>query len=176
MITDLSHSKAFIFLYTIDNSPMDLSRESHWHRRILLNSIISGGEKWHGVCINHCRRKPDFPNICNDYLLANVIDSFLLLFWQTKASDFSRPALTRFSPLLFMFLWILFLAKYDKIMSYDELTFAQKEVSCKISRIEWNTRQDWSGFLDVSDAYIWFRVEVNANQTVQSSVEFSEVP
>ena len=23
----------------------------------------------------------DFPNIYNDYLLANVIDSFLLLFW-----------------------------------------------------------------------------------------------
>ena len=23
----------------------------------------------------------DFPNICNDYLLANVIDTFLLLFW-----------------------------------------------------------------------------------------------
>ena len=59
----------------------------------------------------------NFPNICNDYLLANVIDSFLLLFWQTKASDFSRPAPTRFSPLLFMFLWILFLTKYDKIMS-----------------------------------------------------------
>ena len=23
----------------------------------------------------------DFPNTCNDYLLANVFDSFLLLFW-----------------------------------------------------------------------------------------------
>ena len=27
----------------------------------------------------------DFPNKYNDYLLANVIDSFLSLFWQTKA-------------------------------------------------------------------------------------------
>ena len=27
--------------------------------------------------------------------------------------DFSRPAPTRFSLLLFMFLWMLFLAKYD---------------------------------------------------------------
>ena len=46
----------------------------------------------------------NFPNICNDYLLANVIDSFLLLFWQTKA----------ISPVL----WILFLTKYDKMSSH----------------------------------------------------------
>ena len=46
----------------------------------------------------------DFPNTYD--LLANVIDSFLLLFWQTKAIS-----------LLFLFLWILFLTKYDKIMS-----------------------------------------------------------
>ena len=32
----------------------------------------------------------NFPNICNDYLLANVIDSFLLLFWQTKTISPTR--------------------------------------------------------------------------------------
>ena len=37
---------------------------------------------------------------------------------------------------MFMFLWILFLTKYDKIMSYDELKCAQKEVFCKISKFE----------------------------------------
>ena len=58
----------------------------------------------------------NFPNICNDYLLANVNDSF--------------------SPLLLMFLWRLFLTKYDKIMSKNELKFAQKEVFCKRLRIE----------------------------------------
>ena len=60
----------------------------------------------------------DFPNIYNDYFLSNVIDSFLLLFWQTKA----------ISPVL----WILFLTKYDKMSS----KFAQKEVLGKRSRIE----------------------------------------
>ena len=170
---------------------MDLSRESHWHRRILLNSIISRGEKWYGVCINHCRRKLDFPNICilfhrfSKYIWRLFAPqcywfiSFVIL--ANEGVGFLPPGAYAFltsSVQLFMFLWILSLTKYDKIMSKDELTFAQKEVSCKISRIEfeWNTRQDWSGFLDVSDAYIWFRVEVNANQTVKSSVEFSEVP
>ena len=33
-------------------------------------------------------------------------------------------------------------------------------VFCKRSRTEWNTRQDWSGFLGVADAFLWFRVEV----------------
>ena len=58
----------------------------------------------------------DFPNIYNDYLLANVIDRFLL-FILVNEGDFYRSAPKRFSPLLFMFLWILFLTKYDKIMS-----------------------------------------------------------
>ena len=35
--------------------------------------------------------------------------------------------------------------------------------------MDWNTKQDWSGFLDVS--VIWFRVEVNAFQTGESSVK-----
>ena len=70
-------------------------------------------------------QKLDFPNICNlfhhfskylynDYLLPNVIDSFVIL---VNKGNFSRPEPTCFSPLLFMFLWILFLTKYDKIMS-----------------------------------------------------------
>ena len=53
--------------------------------------IVEGSRSW----------KLDFPNICNlfrrfskdtynDYLLANVIDSFLLLFWQTKAISPAR--------------------------------------------------------------------------------------
>ena len=43
-----------------------------------------------------------------------LIHFFVIL---VNESDFSRPEPTRFSPLLFMFLWILFLNKYDKIMS-----------------------------------------------------------
>ena len=54
--------------------------------------------------------------------------------------------------------------------------FAQKEVSCKRSGIEWNTRPDCSGFLDVLGANIWFRVVVNAFQTGKSSAQFSAVP
>ena len=50
----------------------------------------------------------------NDYLLPNVIDSFVIL---VNKGNFSRPEPTCFSSLLFMFLWILFLTKYDKIMS-----------------------------------------------------------
>ena len=74
--------------------------------------------------MNHCRRfkvekayfqkyvtfSIDFTNTYNDYLLI----SFLIL---VNEGNFSCPAPTRFSPLLFMFLWILFLTKYDKIMS-----------------------------------------------------------
>ena len=44
------------FLYTIENSPMDFSREAK-HRRILTNSNISRGEKLHEVwVIVLCRR------------------------------------------------------------------------------------------------------------------------
>ena len=32
----------------------------------------------------------EFPNIYNGYLLSNVIDSFLLLFWETKAISPTR--------------------------------------------------------------------------------------
>ena len=44
----------------------------------------------------------------------------------------------------------------------------KKEVFSKRLRIDRNTRQDWSVFLDVS--VIWFRVEVNTFQTGESSV------
>ena len=106
---------------------MDFSRESRAYFRIRTSVEVrnctksESFSKVHGpeslIFQIYVTFSIDFPNIYNDYLLANVIDSFLLLFWQTKASDFSRPAPTRFSPLLFMFLWILFLTKYDKIMS-----------------------------------------------------------
>ena len=49
-------------------------------------------------------------------MLANVFDLFDFVIFVNKG-DFSSPAPTRFSPLLFMFVWILFLTKYDKILS-----------------------------------------------------------
>ena len=60
----------------------------------------------------------DLPDTYNDYLLANVIDSFLLLFWYTKAISPAR-SLRVSHLLLFMFLWILFLTKYDKYNKYN---------------------------------------------------------
>ena len=53
----------------------------------------------------------------------------------------------------------------------------KKSLSEKKSRIEWKTEQDhWNGFLDVSEAYIWFLVEVNAFQTGKSSVQVRAAP
>ena len=49
-------------------------------------------------------------------MLANVIHLFYFVIFVNEG-DFSTPGPTRFSPLLFMFLWILFLTKYDKILS-----------------------------------------------------------
>ena len=84
---------------------------------------ISGGEKWHEVLIIAEGSRPrqllfskymqpfsiNFPNIYNDDLLCsvNVVDWFLLLFW--NEGDFSRPTPTRFAPPLLIFFWILFL-------------------------------------------------------------------
>ena len=103
------------FLYTIEDSPMDFSREAK-HRRILTNSNISRGEKLHEVwVIVLCGRftvENAFPNI----VTFSICYWFISLVILVNEGDFSRPAPTRFSPLLFMFLWILFLTKYDKIM------------------------------------------------------------
>ena len=130
-------------------------------------------------------RKLDFPNICSLFhrfpkymklLFARQCYWFISFVILVNESDFPSPAPTRFSPPDFLFLWILFLTKYDKVMSQDELKFALKEVFCKRSRIKWNTRQDWSGFLDIAKAFIWFRVEVNSFQTDKSSVQVSAVP
>ena len=62
-----------------------------------------------------------FPNICNlppssfQLFITMIFSAMLLihfsLFW--NEDDFSRPEPT---PPLFMFLWILCLTKYDKIM------------------------------------------------------------
>ena len=92
------------------------------YRRILLNSIISRGEKWHRVGMDHCRsfkvEKAWFSNICNlTYvtIICSPCYNYWLIFFVMLVNerDFSRPAPTRFSLLLFMFLWMLFLAKYD---------------------------------------------------------------
>ena len=50
----------------------------------------------------------------------------------------------------------------------------KKKFSVKDRGLTETTKQDWSGFLDVS--VIWFRVEVNAFQTGESSVKVSAVP
>ena len=72
----------------------------------------------------------DFPI----YITIICSPMLLILFFYYFGKDHPKP--TRFSPLLFMFLWRLFLAKYDKIMSKNDVKFAQKEVFCKRSRIE----------------------------------------
>ena len=77
----------------------------------------------------------DFPNTYNDYLLANVIDSFFFVILVNE-SDFSRPAPTRFSPLLFMFLWILFLTKYDKIMFKKMFSWKDRGSNETLGKIE----------------------------------------
>ena len=126
------------FLYTIENSPMDFSRESQtW----MNNSKFSTnrGEKFHEVWIiveDSRLRKLDFPNICNFfqrfskyiYLTIICLPSYwllLLIFWQTKAISPAR--LRRVSHL--------------SCSTSFEYCFYPK-----------NTRHVWSGFLDVSDA------------------------
>ena len=67
------------FLYTIENSPMDFSREAK-HRRILTNSNISRGEKLHEVWIivkSSRSRKLDFANIFNHF---NLFSKYCNLF------------------------------------------------------------------------------------------------
>ena len=61
-------------------------------------------------------------------------------------------------------------------MSLDELKFAQKEVSVKDRGSNETLGKIEADFLDVSDAYIWFRAEVNASQTDKSSGQVSTVP
>ena len=112
------------FLYTIENSPMDSSRESQtWMNNSKFS--INRGEKFHEVWIiveDSRLRKLDFPNICNFfqrfskyiYLTIICVPSYWLrtsLDILANERDFSRPATTRFSPLLLNFLWILFLSK-----------------------------------------------------------------
>ena len=164
---------------------MDFSRESQTSKNTSEFDHLQRWSAW--IIVEGSRsRKLGFPNIRNLFhrfsklINITIICSPMLLihfFWYFgKRRRFLSPAPTRFSPLLFIFLWILFLTKYDKIMSKNELKFAQKEVFCKRLRIEWNTRQGWSGFLDISDAYILFRVEVNAFQTGKSSDQVSAFP
>ena len=126
------------FLMTIENSPMDSSRESQtWMNNSKFS--INRGEKFHEVWIiveDSRLRKLDFPNICNFfqrfskyiYLTIICLPSYwllLLIFWQTKAISPAR--LRRVSHL--------------SCSTSFEYCFYPK-----------NTRQVWSGFLDVSDA------------------------
>ena len=91
------------FLYTIENSPMDSSRESQtWMNNSKFS--INRGEKFHEVWIiveDSRLRKLDFPNICNFfqrfskyiYLTIICLPSYwllLLIFWQTKAISPAR--------------------------------------------------------------------------------------
>ena len=151
----LSHIRALIFfLYTIENSPMDFSRESRAYFRIRTSVEVrnctksESFSKVHGpeslIFQIYVTFSNDFPNIYNNYCLTTeyranflgilvgvarygpVFCSCSWLFARqlihfsfyivANEGDFSRPVPTRFSPLLFMFLLILFLAKYDKIM------------------------------------------------------------
>ena len=75
----------------------------------------------------------DFPNTYNDYLLANVIDSFLLLFWLTKAISpaWSLRVSHFFCSCSFGYCFKPNMINIINIMSQDELKFAQKEVSVK---------------------------------------------
>ena len=50
VIIDPKPHQSTYFLYNIENSPMDFSREAK-HRQILLNSNISRGEKLHEVWV-----------------------------------------------------------------------------------------------------------------------------
>ena len=104
---------------------MELSRESqtsmttsefdhHWRWE------MTQGLHESGIVEGLRSRKLDFPNICNLFhrffkyikrLFARQCYWFIsfVILCMVNEGDFSRPAPTRFSPLLFMFLWILFL-------------------------------------------------------------------
>ena len=91
----ICHIRALILLYTFGNSLTDLSSES---QTSTITSEFDHQKRWEmtesaWIVVKGSRsQKLDFPNICilfhhfsiyiyNDYLLSNVIDSFLLLFW-----------------------------------------------------------------------------------------------
>ena len=111
------HQNTHFFIYTIENSPVDFSRESPTDIdecfRIRTSVEVRNCTKSESLSMVHGRESLifqihvtffiDFANIYNGCFLANVTDSFLLLFLVNEG-DFSRPARTRFSPLLFMFL------------------------------------------------------------------------
>ena len=120
----LSHIRALICLLRIHRWIFPGKAK---HRRILSNSKISRGKKLHKVWVivaSSRSRKLDFlnkRNLFHQFIYITIICSPMLLIHFSfsvlvNESDFSRQAPTRFSPLLFMFLWILFLTKYDKIM------------------------------------------------------------
>ena len=106
------------FFDTIENSLMDLSRES----QTLTNTseFEELRDKWRKVqIIAECSRsrKLDFPNKYDNDLLSNVfyLSNFSCYFSQCRWSLPPKLKLTRFPPLFFLFFWILFITKYYKI-------------------------------------------------------------
>ena len=86
-------------------------------------------------------RKLDFPNKYNSDLLSNVFDVFNFSCYFSQCRRSLPPTLTHFPALFFLFLWILFITKYDKIILY-EYKHTQKEVFSKRPKLESNTRED----------------------------------
>ena len=118
----LSHIRALIFLYIyhceFTDGFVQTSTNTFESIRTLVEvrnyaksesfSKVQGRER----LIFHVRVTTyiDFPNKWNDYLLASVFDSFLLVI-SVNEGDSSRPAPTRVHVP-----WMLFLTKYDKIL------------------------------------------------------------
>ena len=104
-------------------------------------------------------RKLDFPNKYNSDLLSNVFDVFNFSCYFSQCRRSLPPTLTHFPALFFLFLWILFITKYDKII-LSEYKHTQKEVFSKRPKLESNTREDGDnkgGFLLTCIAHIlWF--------------------
>ena len=78
-------SEHSFFLYTIDNSVMNFSGESQTSVEVRNCSKSEWLSKVHGreslIFQMYETFSIDFPNMYSNYLLANVTDSFLLLFW-----------------------------------------------------------------------------------------------
>ena len=86
------YQSAHIFLYTIENSPTDLSRESQTStnisefehasvevRNLKSESLLKVQSRENLIFQIHVTFFSDLPNTYNDFLLANVNDSFILL-------------------------------------------------------------------------------------------------
>ena len=111
----------------------------------------------------------NFPNINNDYLLCNVIDSFLLLL--VSEGDFSRPAPT---PCLHVF-HVPLDTVFNKMWLKKRCKMNTSLLVKRFSVRDRNITQDWSGCIR-RIPYIWFWVEVNVFQTGKTSVQVRAAP